>query len=1043
MHIFWENSNWPGAHIEPAINCLSWIDSPDDNKPDQGLLAAGSESGSVGITHTYLLPEEEDDMKRYNFNLRGHHSPISMVAWNRNYSKLASCDNNGIIYVWVPNEERYSVEIINQRGVRVQELCWAPDGNAITIIYDDLVLVGGANGQRIWSNSFPETVRSGAWAYNSRELILGVGNKIQVFSNQGAVIFPERTISQNSIIKKIASSSLREFDKKWTIAICDESEKIYLINSYDDLFPHKWKCDEAILDMKWDGSGIHLGVMCTNNKFFILDYMGRVLYSRKIIIPQPPPVLGLSKYDSEKEKKRTMLKTFTWAHNDNVIILAAGGSLAVGHVWKTIPKLSTLVTYEIWKSLGKSSKNVNQLVLPTSVKTTICSLDHHIIKCRIPTPEELCAAICEPKNYMNYCSIIFDSKKRHFYLAIEHLGGNFAILKGKQVNRLIPKFVISIPPHLSKHFQNNSLKKSANDPFTFYDKQMGNIFDFVNEANNNTKSNLNNGSSAQVEDLAAFRRDSNQRYSVWRRSKRQLRALMLKHFQNFSRDENNTLKKSHYPHELKNAESVLKKKKKSKHIILNISANIICTKFQISASQHSYVSNYLPTFLGYVNFKTSVLHLQPRQMTVHLSDLTTLTSNCKEKGVNFAECSQNIVNMDDPITEHPINETEPAFELMSDEISMYLEIYKEFYNLRKVVIDYVESLEKNLINSKKVETLFYNKPCSIDSTSYIVDQSINLQQYPMNNSTTSTESWHNVVDSFEYIDDDDNVNDNIPLIGERSINNLDITLTDNSLLSSKQIEEVQIIKEKLAKLYEFLNDSTEHIEYEKILSSNKNILYNSQITNEYRKDILNISKKVDFIREFIYSTQFENRDIEHDFENGLSGLTKILNNFPITINDIESSTKASLTSTIIPKKVPLKKSKLKLSNIKTIFKQKSYPDIGSRLLDAQQLIDELPNHRTASNRIVPTTSAIEPLPHLLVMTNKAPFWNEQSQVYQLDFGGRVTQESAKNFQIEYKDKQVMQFGRIEGGAYTLDFCSPFSAVQAFAIALASITQRLK
>ena len=33
-------------------------------------------------------------------------------------------------------------------------------------------------------------------------------------------------------------------------------------------------------------------------------------------------------------------------------------------------------------------------------------------------------------------------------------------------------------------------------------------------------------------------------------------------------------------------------------------------------------------------------------------------------------------------------------------------------------------------------------------------------------------------------------------------------------------------------------------------------------------------------------------------------------------------------------------------------------------------------------------------------------WNEASQVYQLDFGGRVTQESAKNFQIEYRDKQV-------------------------------------
>ena len=42
------------------------------------------------------------------------------------------------------------------------------------------------------------------------------------------------------------------------------------------------------------------------------------------------------------------------------------------------------------------------------------------------------------------------------------------------------------------------------------------------------------------------------------------------------------------------------------------------------------------------------------------------------------------------------------------------------------------------------------------------------------------------------------------------------------------------------------------------------------------------------------------------------------------------------------------------------------------------------------------------------MHNKAPLWNEGSQVYQLDFGGRVTQESAKNFQIEYSGKQVSQ-----------------------------------
>lgn len=52
-------------------------------------------------------------------------------------------------------------------------------------------------------------------------------------------------------------------------------------------------------------------------------------------------------------------------------------------------------------------------------------------------------------------------------------------------------------------------------------------------------------------------------------------------------------------------------------------------------------------------------------------------------------------------------------------------------------------------------------------------------------------------------------------------------------------------------------------------------------------------------------------------------------------------------------------------------------------------------------------------PHLghrqFVMHNKAPLWNENSQVYQLDFGGRVSQESAKNFQIEFRSRQVCPY----------------------------------
>lgn len=68
----------------------------------------------------------------------------------------------------------------------------------------------------------------------------------------------------------------------------------------------------------------------------------------------------------------------------------------------------------------------------------------------------------------------------------------------------------------------------------------------------------------------------------------------------------------------------------------------------------------------------------------------------------------------------------------------------------------------------------------------------------------------------------------------------------------------------------------------------------------------------------------------------------------------------------------------------------------------------------------PTITQPAPLRRDFVMHNKAPMWNENSQVYQLDFGGRVTQESAKNFQIEFRGKQVMLLNKVIGGLFPLN-----------------------
>ena len=71
----------------------------------------------------------------------------------------------------------------------------------------------------------------------------------------------------------------------------------------------------------------------------------------------------------------------------------------------------------------------------------------------------------------------------------------------------------------------------------------------------------------------------------------------------------------------------------------------------------------------------------------------------------------------------------------------------------------------------------------------------------------------------------------------------------------------------------------------------------------------------------------------------------------------------------------------------------------------QPLNTILHQHHQVHN-IAPENEMYEKQRKRLVLHNKSPMWNEASQVYQLDFGGRVTQESAKNFQIEYKGKQV-------------------------------------
>ncbi|KAL6273959.1 hypothetical protein ACE6H2_024651 [Prunus campanulata] len=106
---------------------------------------------------------------------------------------------------------------------------------------------------------------------------------------------------------------------------------------------------------------------------------------------------------------------------------------------------------------------------------------------------------------------------------------------------------------------------------------------------------------------------------------------------------------------------------------------------------------------------------------------------------------------------------------------------------------------------------------------------------------------------------------------------------------------------------------------------------------------------------------------------------------------------------------------------------------------------ELVTGYSSTNLSEPHVQGAEPL----VLKNKSPRWHEQLQCWCLNFRGRVTVASVKNFQLvaavvpshnvsaEEQERVILQFGKIGKDIFTVDYRYPLSCFQAFAICLSS------
>ena len=77
---------------------------------------------------------------------------VTIVRWNKQLDKIATCDAAGTVIVWRNHNGRSIMELVNNRGTPISDFQWSNDGNKVLIAYvDGYVLVGTAYGRRIWA----------------------------------------------------------------------------------------------------------------------------------------------------------------------------------------------------------------------------------------------------------------------------------------------------------------------------------------------------------------------------------------------------------------------------------------------------------------------------------------------------------------------------------------------------------------------------------------------------------------------------------------------------------------------------------------------------------------------------------------------------------------------------------------------------------------------------------------------------------------------------------------------------------------------------
>lgn len=586
MHLHFErNAN---AKCDCAILSLTWMGKVPDELPEdegwklnrtnyyqEGWLATGNVRGIVGVTFTTSHCKKTVDYPlRTNYNLRGHRSEVILVKWNEPYQKLASCDSSGIIFVWIKYEGRWSIELINDRNTPVTHFAWSHDGRMALICYQDgFVLVGSVAGQRYWSSmlNLDSTITCGIWTPDDLQVYFGTSQGGLVIMDVHGAMVAQVALAQAPVTSMAWScekfkmeegdDSDNQDNSNLVLAVCLSTGHIFLMKSYDDVSPIQFNTGlGGPLCMEWSNSRQLLAVAGVANHTDSNDYLNMLKCYTDT---------GVLLYSTTIPYSQSPVTALTWGHNDKRLFIATGGVVHIAWVSRRVASLQLLSRLKVASALSMGESSVQSLPLPPRIKHLISNLFAQTIRCCVPEARGLREFVSRaPVNGTRlHCTMIRHddehlSSGACYTLYLEYLGGLVPLLKGKRTSKIRPEFVIFDPQH------------------------DGDGTDMVC-TNIKFSSNGSDTSDTEKEDGCSG-------------SPRAQRRRKRRHKSPADQDDDLTYVDTLPEHAR----------------LVEVTSNIWGTKFKIHG-----LADCVPANLGQVTYKTSLLHLQPRQMSLVMTEL--------------------------------------------------------------------------------------------------------------------------------------------------------------------------------------------------------------------------------------------------------------------------------------------------------------------------------------------------------------------------------------------------------------------------------------